>query len=231
MAAMVSGGVSRAKARRRQELVEGRSKCEQIRALIDRQSTYLLRRHIADGPEHNARLRRRRQHRGDCARLCRRPILRELCQTEVENLDAVIPGDEDVLGLEIAMDDASIVGRGESPRELKRKLDGLASGNRTALHPFPKRLAFEELRHDECRTGLGADVVYGEDVRVVQRRSGARLLLESMEAVEIGCHCRRQHLDGHITSEPRIVRTIHLAHPAGAEDRDDLVRTEPVTGL
>jgi hypothetical protein len=157
--------------------------------------------------------------------------LRELCQTEVENLDAVIPGNEDVLGLEIAMDDASIVGRCESARQLKSKLNRLASCNGTALHPLPKRFAFEQLRHYERRIGIGADVVHSEDVRMVQRRSGPRFLLESMKAIDISSDCRWQHLDGHITSEPWVARTVHLAHPAGTEGRHDLVRTEPVTRL
>ena len=33
-----------------------------------------------------------------------------------------------------------------------------------------------------------------------------------------------QNLDGDVAAEPRVARAIDLAHPAGAERRDDLVR-------
>ena len=66
---------------------------------------------------------------------------------------------------------------------------------------------------------------------MIQRRGGARLLLESMEAIGIGRDGRGQDLDGHVTPEPCVARAVHLAHAAGAEGRHDLVRTEPVTRL
>src|SRR5690349_10145966 len=40
----------------------------------------------------------------------------------------------------------------------------------------------------------------------------------------------RQHLDRDVASEARVARSIHLAHAAGAERRDDLVRPEPRAG-
>jgi hypothetical protein len=73
---------------------------------------------------------------------------------------------------------------------------------------------------------MGADVIHGEDVRVVQRRRGAGFLLESIEAIDVGRECRGEYFDRNITSEPRIARTVHLAHAACAECGHDLVRPE-----
>ena len=37
----------------------------------------------------------------------------------------------------------------------------------------------------------------------------------------------RQDLDRDVAPEPRVARPVHLAHPAGAERRDDLILSEP----
>ena len=40
----------------------------------------------------------------------------------------------------------------------------------------------------------------------------------------------RQHLDRHLAPEPRVPRPVHLAHPARAERREDLVGAEASPG-
>jgi len=72
-----------------------------------------------------------------------------------------------------------------------------------------------------------ADVVDGKDVRMIQRGRRARLLLEPAHAVCVGREGWRKDFDGHITLKPRIACLVHLAHAAGAERRENLVRTEP----
>ena len=208
----------------RQELVEDSAKRKQIRAGLHGQSTHLFRRHVADGAEHDTRLRRRRR-RGERTR-CRGLVLRQLRQAEVENLDPVVSGDEDVLGLEIAVRDPFLVRRREAVRDGERQLNRFANRDRGRIHPFPKGLAFEQLRHDERRTGIGADVVHGEDVRVVQRRSRARFLFEPMQAIDVCRECGGQYLDRYVTAQPRIPCAVHLAHAACADCAHDLVRPE-----
>ena len=113
--------------------------------MIRGQSTHLLGRHVADGAEHDTRMRRRR-HRNDCARRReRRLILGQLRQSEVENLDAIVPGNEHVFRLEIAVRDPFFVRRREAARDLQRILSSLANGDRATPRPLSKRLAFEQL--------------------------------------------------------------------------------------
>jgi hypothetical protein len=50
----------------------------------------------------------------------------ELGQAEVEDLEAPVPGDEEVFGLEVAVDDAFLVGRGQAVGRLDRELQRLA---------------------------------------------------------------------------------------------------------
>ena len=60
---------------------------------------------------------------------------------------------------------------------------------------------------------------------MVQRCEQMRLAIEPREAIGIGGEDRRKDLDGDVTSERRIPRTIDLAHPSCAERRQELVRT------
>jgi hypothetical protein len=189
----------------------------------------LFRRHVADGAEHDTRLSRRRR-RGERAR-CGGLILCQLRQAEVENLDAVVTGDEDVLGLEIAVRDPFVVRRREPVRNGERQLNRLADSDRTCIQAVPEGLAFEQLRHDERRLAIGADVVHGEDVRVAERRGRAGFLLESMEAIDMGRERAGQYFDRHVTPEPRIAGTVHLAHSACAECAHDFVRPKASTRL
>ena len=161
----------------------------------------------------------------------RRPITRHLRQAEVEDLETLIAGDEDVLGFQIAVGDAFVVGGLKSTRDLKRILDRLAHADRSGLEPFAKGLAFEQLRHDERCTGTGSDVVDGKNVRVVQRRRGSRFLLEALQAVGVRRETRRQHLDRDIPPEPRIPRAEDLPHAACAEQGHNLVWSEARTWL
>ena len=65
-----------------------------------------------------------------------------------------------------------------------------------------------------------------DDVRVVERRDGAGLSLKAREPIRIAGQIGRQDLERDIAAEPRIAGAIHLAHPAGAQQRDDFKRTE-----
>ena len=78
---------------------------------------------------------------------------------------------------------------------------------------------------------MPADVVDGADVRIVQRGDGARFLLEALPRFRIGRERAREHLDGNRAIEPRVARAIDLAHAAGADRGDDLVRTKACAGL
>ena len=124
------------------------------------------------------------------------------------------------------MRDPFFVRRREAARDLQRILSRLANGDRATPRPLSKRLAFEQLGHDERRTAISADVVHREDVRVVQRRGRAGFLLESMEAIDVGRECAGQYLDRNVTPEPRIARAIDLAHAAHSDLGGDLIRAE-----
>ena len=105
-------------------------KREDVRRVVHGLAAHLLGRHVADGAEHDA---------GSVPRVCGRAglvdgrdrvRLRQLGQAEVEDLHAAVVGDEEVLGLEVAMDDAVVVRGGEAVGDLDGVVDGLAHRQR-----------------------------------------------------------------------------------------------------
>ncbi len=147
----------------------------------------------------------------------------ELRQTEVEDLDAAVPGEEQVLGLQVPMDDPLLVGRGEALGDLHRVVDRLADRDRARAEAAPERLALEQLRDDVRRAFVAADVVDRGDVRMVETARGRGLLLEAVETIRVLGERRGQDLDRDLALEPRILRAVDLAHPPGADRREDFV--------
>ena len=99
-------------------------------------------------------------------------------EAEVEDLHAAVGGDEDVVGLQVAVHDAAGVRGAEPGGDLEPVADHVALGKRAAFEPDPQRLAVEQLG-DQVGHVAGADVEDREQVGVRQRGDGARLLLEA----------------------------------------------------
>src|SRR5262249_17914338 len=114
--------------------------------------------HAGDG------LRRCREdwRRWQRARGVRRRIrLREFRQPEVQDLHAVIGRDENVLGFQIAMDDAFFMRRRETARDLNRVIDRLLEGEAADL--LTECLPFEQFRDDVRRSIRGSNVMDPEN--------------------------------------------------------------------
>ena len=78
---------------------------------------------------------------------CRLPAVpRRFRQPEVEDLHDPVPGDEDVLRLQIAMDDAALVRGGDAADDVDAEVDGLADGQRVLAHSRAERVALRAAR-------------------------------------------------------------------------------------
>ena len=71
-----------------------------------------------------------------------------------------------------------------------------------------------------------ADIVNGEDIRVIQGCDRARLLRKARPPDRIGCHGIGQKLQRHVAVQAKVACTEHFTHAAGAERRDDLIRSK-----
>ena len=198
--------------------------------MIHGQAAHLLGGHVAGRAEHDTGIGRQRRGHENARVRGRIVIQSQFGQAKVENLDPTVPGDEDVLWLEIAMNDSAFVRCGEPVRDLEGQVDHLANRDRAAIHSPAKRLAFEHLGHDERHARIGADVVHRKNIGMVQRRGSAGFLLESMETIDVSGKRGGQHLDGDVAPEPRIVGAVDLSHSAAAQRRKDFVRAEPSAG-
>ena len=150
--------------------------------------------------------------------------LRQFGEPEVQNLEPPIFREEQVFGLEVAMNDPFFVGGGQPVRDLQGIVQSLADGDRSAAQALSKGLSFEQFG-DHVRTTLDrANVEYRQDVGMVQGSGGECLLLKTAEAVGVKGHCLRQNLDRHFTFEARVPGAIDLAHAARAQQRNNLIR-------
>ena len=71
-----------------------------------------------------------------------------------------------------------------------------------------------------------ADIVQRADMRMVQRGDSASLAFEPFAREGIGGEMWRQHLDRDGAIKARIERLVDFAHPASADARTNLIRTD-----
>jgi hypothetical protein len=199
-----------------EQLVQHDTEREQIAARVRILPFYLLRRHISQRAHHGT------GGGGAGEGTCERRILRtsaggafDLRDAEVEHLHA-IAREQDIFGLQVAVDDAAPVGSAERVQDLLRDLER-SSGRQRSTQP----VALHVLHYEVVR----AHVVERADVRVIQRRDGASLALEPVAEASIA------GLDGHQAVEASVSCFPHFAHAAGPDQGQNLVRSELRSGL
>ena len=150
-------------------------------------------------------------------------------QPEVGQLGVAALRDQDVLGLDVAVQDAGVVRRGEPIGDTGQQLDGLAPAALRSSRPIPERAAVDELG-DQILPALElARVVHRDDVRVIERRGGLGFALEAAARGRVG-ELVGKKLDRDRPIEFGIERPIDHTHAAGAERRLHLVHAEPKAG-
>ena len=214
----------------RDHLVENRSEGKLVRPEIERLAERLLRRHVADRPQHDAGLRRGRNRRRlrHLARLAGRRG--QLGEAEVQDLDDVLPRHHHVLGLQVAVDDSRGMRLGEPLGHLPADSQELLQRQRPGRQELAQIVPVDEFHRHPRHAVRRADVENGDDVGVAQRGGRAGLLLETLEPLLVCCEIRGKDLDRDVPAQPRVPRPVNLAHPAGADGRDNLVWTESRAG-
>jgi hypothetical protein len=61
---------------------------------------------------------------------------------------------------------------------------------------------------------------------MIQGARGTSFLLEAAEPIGIRCEAGWKNLDRDVASETIVASTINLSHPAGAQQREDLIRPD-----
>ena len=212
----LDAGVALERAFSRDHFVENRAQAENVGVVVNGLPPHLLRRHVARRAHHRARLGGRGCGHG-------RALSGEsgftdglFGQSEVKNFDPAVFGDEDVVGLQIAMHDTFIVRRGKPASHLHRVVGHAALRQRSGVHFFAQRLAFKQLRNQIVEITLCAYVVNGENIGMVDRAQHAGFMLEALQTVWIAGESFRQNLDRDFACQTGVARAIDFAHAARA---------------
>ena len=144
-------------------------------------------------------------------------------QAEVEDLGVSALGDEDVRGLDVAMDDAAGVRRVERVGDLDAERKDGFEFHRAAADQVLERRTVEELHDEEGAAVVLADVVNGADIGMIQSGSGFGFAAKTLEGLAILREIFGKKLQGDEAAEARVLGLVNHAHAAAAELFDDPV--------
>ena len=179
----------------------------------------LLGRHVDRRPDDHPR-------RGEAGR-----ALQHLRDAEVGEGEAVVPADQDVRRLDVAVEDPRLVRGVERVAQLADPGDGLREGDRRADHPVAERSPFE-VRHHEVRQALFVAVVVDrEDVRVVERGDEPGLVVEALPEVAVPSVAARITFTATVRPRRSSVGPPDLGHPPLPEELLETVAAEPLSLL
>ena len=147
---------------------------------------------------------------------------------EVQDLHDSVAPHHHVLGLDVAVDDAALVGGGECAGDREQPVQALSHRHRGVAHESPQRHAVHELHREERRPVHLTDVEDGDRVRVVDRRRRAGLAQESRG--DVRSSRRRDDLQSHPAAQVLVASAVDLAHPSLAEQQLDSVPSERLAG-
>ena len=93
-----------------------------------------------------------------------------------------------------------------------------------------QRRAIDELHDQRHRAASFLDAVDLRDVWMVQGREDLRFAFEPGQPFRVRREGRGKDLDGDAALKPVVARLVHLAHPAGAKQRVDVVGADAGPG-
>jgi hypothetical protein len=127
------------------------------------------------------------------------------------------------------MDDPFLMSRVERVSHLRGNGQCVGNSDPAAGDALGQRLAVDQL-HDQCANAIRfLATVNRRDIRMVQRRQDARLSLEARQTCGVVGKRLWQDLDGDVAAQARVTGAIDLAHPAGADRREDFVNSQAVS--
>src|SRR5262249_36331425 len=138
-----------------------------------------------------------------------------LCEQEVGRLD-------------VAMDDALLVGVVESTSRLEDDLPGLLGVEGALLiDKFVQIDTFDKLHGEETGAVNLAKLVKSNDIFMLELESGAGLAAKALEHGRLGGHFRRHHLEGNFARVLSIKGAIDSSHAAAGDVGHDFIFADP----
>ncbi len=210
--------------------IEYTAQRKNIRALVQCLASGLFGRHVRDRAQ-NRTLAGKIGHRRSFHIDLFGQRTKHFCQTEVEHFRLTACRQQDVGGLDVAMNDFQRMGRGESVRYLFSNLEHLGKRDGAALNDVFQRLARNIFHDNEVETVVFIDRVDRNDVWMIERRSGAGLLNQAAFRGLVADCFRRQKLERNHSAQLLIFGLIDVAHAALTDLSDDTIMKKGFPGL
>jgi hypothetical protein len=93
-----------------------------------------------------------------------------------------------------------------------------------------KESTIDQLKDDVKEVAIDADVVYGDNVGMVQRPCGSCFEFEAFAAAFVASDPGRQDFQCNITAQAGIASAVYFAHDSLADGHKDPVGTQKPTG-
>ena len=213
----IAGRLAGERPLRRDQLIKQNAEAENICAGVNVFAARLFGREIIQRTENEARLRLDHLLRRGFGVYLHRRSLEYFGESEIEYLHQTVGTHHHVLRLDVAVDDACFVRGGERTGHLCDQVERDTNRQCAWHQAFAQSLAFDVFG-DEVIDALSlTDFMNRDDVRMIERRSSARFLLETQDAVAVGAEFRRQQFDSNLALQSRIVRQPNFAHAACAQ--------------
>ena len=142
-----------------------------------------------------------------------RVVVQELGEAEVGNLRRAVGGDQDVRGLEVAVDNLQAVRLGHAEGHVEHGLNGEPGVPGGAVQAAGQAAAGGVLHHEEGSAVVRARGEHLDDVRVLDPRHGLGLGQESTLGVEPRRRARQRPLQCHDPAEAGLPRAVDPRPP------------------
>jgi hypothetical protein len=205
-----------------EHLIEHGAEAEDVAAVIDLRSFGLFGRHAGDGAHDDAGIGLTAKRGGRLGALTSQG-LDELGQAEVDDLGVPAFVEHDVVGLEVSVHDALVVGLGEAFGDFDAEIENAGHPEPLFFDDVSELLAADELHDHESDAFRIVDLVDHGDVGMLKGSGGLRLLDEAALALGIGDEVGRQNLESDLAVQLGVHGTVDDAHAAAAQLIEDLV--------
>ena len=197
-----------------EQFVEDDAERIDVRAMIDGGRLLdLLRGHVVHGAEGRA---------GGGERRVGMFLAHELGDAEVGDLHAALRVEQDVLGLDVAVENSFLVRELERLADFRNDGERLGGGEASGLHGLAQVHAIDVFHHQVVEAARLPEVENADDVRVVQAREHAALAVEAFGELRIVRERIGQQLERDEAVEVRLARLEDEAHAAAPDQFEDL---------
>ena len=151
----------------------------------------------------------------------------EACQAEVDDAGGAVGVEEDVVGFEVAVEDAALVGVLDAEGGLRDQSGGVEGREGAAAEALGEGAAFDQLGGEVGVAALEAGVEEAGDVGVVEAAGDVGFALEAAPRARVDLE---QDLEGDVLPAGGVERAVDDPEPASPQLVEELVGTEGLGG-